>query len=152
MHINIPTPGCSIAQREMVRGKSRTVNHMKNSEIRSRRNPEDGPTRRSNQNVHIVGKRTPKITSLGRILRAFNHDGCTNIRRINEPQTQIIDTLNKSTNLKHISLLRQTNRRILKIESTRRWRNWEAVYVHTSRLKRKSCTTYAKPYKYTQAA
>ena len=100
MHSNITTPGYSIAQQETVRGKSQTVNHVKNVKIIYRRNPEDGPTRQSNQKSHIVGKRTLKITSFGQILRAVNLDGCTNVRQIDEPQDQIIATSNKSTNPK----------------------------------------------------
>ena len=84
----------------MVQGKIRTVNHVKNVKIRSRRNPEDRPTRRSNHDVQIVSKRTLKIASFGRILRAVNHDGGPNARQIDEPQDQSIAMLNKSTNPK----------------------------------------------------
>ena len=86
MHSDIITPGYSIAQQEMVQGKSRMANNVNNVDIRSQRNPEDGPTRRSNQNVQIVGKRTLKIVSFGRILRAVNHDGHTKVKWIAEPQ------------------------------------------------------------------
>ena len=95
----------------MVQGKIRTVNHMKNVEIRSRRNPEDGPTRRSNHKVQIVIERSLKITSLRRILRAPNHDGRTNVKQIDAHKSQIITASNKLANLKHISSLRQTNQR-----------------------------------------
>ena len=76
------------------------MHHMKNSKIRSLWNPEDGPTRRSNQNVQIVGKRNLKITSFGWILWEVNHDVRTNVRRINEPQYKIIATSNELTNQK----------------------------------------------------
>ena len=98
MHSNITTPCYSIDQHEAVRGKSRKVNHVKNAKIRFRWNPEDGPIRRSNQNVQIVGKRTLNITYFVRILCAVNHDGQTNVRRIDEPQDQIINTSNELTN------------------------------------------------------
>ena len=84
----------------MVRGKIRMVNHGKNVEIRSRRNQEEGPTRRYKQNLQIVGKRSLNITLFGGILRSDNHDGCTNVKLIDKPQGQIIATSNKSTNLK----------------------------------------------------
>ena len=98
---------------------------MKNAEIRSWRNTEDGPRRRSNQNVQIVSKRTQNITSLGRILRAVNYDSHTNVRKMtnrkirsslrqkideyknmnqqdvkgtDKPKDQTINMLNKSTN------------------------------------------------------
>ena len=41
MHSNVTTPGYSIAQQEKVRGKSRTVNQVKNVQIISQRNPLD---------------------------------------------------------------------------------------------------------------
>ena len=147
MHSNITTPGYSIAQQEMVWSKSGTVNHMKNVEMISWHNPKDGPTTPSNQNVQIVSKRTLKITSFWRILRAVNHDGCINFRRINEPQAQIIATSNESTNLKHRSSLRRTNWRIQKTESPRRQKNREAVSVRTIRLRHKSRILTHKPLK-----
>ena len=85
MQSNITTLGYIISQQETVQGKSWTLKHVKNIEIRSWRNPEDGPKRRSNQNAQIVGKRILKITSFGRILRAVNHEGRTNIKLIGKP-------------------------------------------------------------------
>ena len=110
MHSNITTLGYIISQQETVQGKSWTVNHVKNIEIRSQRKPEDEPRRRSNQNVQIFRKSTLNITSFGRILWAFNHDGRTKVRRINKHQAQIITTSNESTNLRHRSLICRTNR------------------------------------------
>ena len=111
MNSTITTPGYIIAQQETVQGKSRRVNHVKNVELRSRRNPEDRPIRQSNQNVQIVGERTLKITSFRQILWAPNHDSHTNIKRIRKYKEQIIATSNKSANLRHRSLLRRTNRK-----------------------------------------
>ena len=100
MHININTPGYSIAQQETVGGRIRKVNQVNNVGQGYQQNPEERSTRRSNQNVEIVNKRTLKITFFGRILQAVHHDGRTNAIQINKPQDQVIGTSNESTNTK----------------------------------------------------
>ena len=84
----------------MVQGKSRAVNHVNNVEIRYRWNLEDGTTRQSNQNVHIIGIKPLKIIALVRILLAVSYDGHTNVRQIDEPQDQIITMSNELKNPK----------------------------------------------------
>ena len=127
VHSNITTQCYSIAQQETVQGKSWRVNHVNIFRQESWQNPEEGSAIQSNQNVHVVGERTLKITSL----------------KTDHPSG--LSQSAASTNLKISSSVRRTNLWILKTESPRHWSNRETVSVRTSRLKRKICICTHKP-------
>ena len=122
------------------------MSHVKNVEIRSRQNPEDGPTRQFNQNIQIVGERTLNITSFVWILREVYHNGRTNFRKIDEPQDRIIATSNKSTNLK--DWITETSN---KSTNPKDW-NIETSKESISRIRMHKPLKLQKPYTYAHGA
>ena len=94
--------------KETVRGKSRTLNHVSNVEIRSRRNPEYRPIRWYNRNVKIVREKSPEDHILQIDPPETSHDGHTNIKRSSlcrtnrqTSSTTVIPMSNESANIKH---------------------------------------------------
>ena len=157
VHSNITTPAYSIAQQETVQDKSQTVNHVNNVRQISWHKPEEGSLRWSNQNVHIVRKRTLEITSSGRILREVHRDW-SNKSQMNQ-QTSISDhryaeRVNKSSRSDHRDI-EKIKKPYLYAQAAYRTK---AVYVRTSRLMHKSCICMhkplnaQKPYTYAQSA
>ena len=154
MHSNITTPGYSISQQETVRGKSRTVNHVNNVQQGSRRNPKEWYSRRSNHNLHIVGRRTLKITSSGQILQTVHHDWLQ--KRQTNQQTlrsdyRYVKIIDNSSILNHQDVA-EINKPYPYAQASYRTKY---VYVCTSRLTRKSRIRSKNPinaYTYAQAA